>query len=203
MRKLGIAAAVLLCASVAWAQMAPKYGLIEAAGGGGFANPATADLDMSTYDIAGTGTGYIQYADATLDATTLVGTADGDIGHAGGVIIVPAVAGKIIVPLYTIVKYTFAVAAYTGGGNVRTSYETSAGLVAISPTINAQFVFVTTAYSSSFFITSTLGSIDVGTVTATGLVNVPVVLQGTAYTQPGTAAGTAAIRTAYILMDAP
>jgi hypothetical protein len=159
---------------------------------GGLGNPIAlpAATYVSTVTLSATGTG----ADGAI-----VGSGSQSFGHSAGVTLVPAVAGKVIVPLYTLVQYTFATGAYAGGGTLRTSYSTSGGLVAISPTINAQFFFVTTAYSSSFFLYPTLGSGDATTTTATAFINVPVVIQGTAYTA-GTGAGTAVINTAYILI---
>lgn len=174
------------------------------AGGGGFVGTATSDLGMGVYDITGTGTGYIQYADVSLDASTIVGSAAGDIGHTDGVTLVPAVANKIIAPLYTIGKYAYSTAAYTGGGTVRMYYKTSSALVAASPTTNLQFYLVTTASNSSFMMQASQGSLgDTATATSTAFVNAPVTLQGTAYTNPGTAAGTLTLRTAYFLIDAP
>src|SRR5690348_17322908 len=59
----------------------------------------------------------------TLNATgasadgAIVGTSAGQLGHAAGVTLVAANATKAYVVERLIIYYTFATAAYTGGGN--------------------------------------------------------------------------------------
>jgi hypothetical protein len=141
--------------------------------------------------------------DGTGADCAIVGTGAGALGATAGCTLVAAVANKVIIPVSAHVFYTRATASYTGGGNARLSYSTASGLVSISATVSAAYFFTLTT-SNSFFLTPTLGSGDDLTGTASGLVNAPVILRSdAAITNPGTAAGTAVVKTVYYLLDAP
>jgi hypothetical protein len=149
-------------------------------------NRLTTESAASTAAIAtingfdATDVGKIKTAKVTLTATEIVGTAAGDIGHASGATLVAApAAGFVHEFLQIFFVYDFGVAAYTGGaGDLVVAYGAGAA--------------VTTAVTAANLLTAAtdkllrVGAIDteVVPVAATALT-----LRGTAYTQPGTAAG--------------
>ena len=68
----------------------------------------------------------------TLTPTTIAGNSAGDLGHADGVELVPAVANKIIAPVACVINYTFGVAAYTDGGNIQPGYKDGTGIMTLT-----------------------------------------------------------------------
>jgi hypothetical protein len=132
----------------------------------------------------------IQSSTVTLTPDTIVGNSAGDIGHADGVELVAAVASKIILPVAVVINYTHGVAAYTDGGNITAGYKdgsSATGAIAALASFAA-------AASSVHCSVPTSGS---------ALVNKALVLRSAAaFTNPGTATGTAAVKTYYRLIDA-
>jgi hypothetical protein len=132
----------------------------------------------------------LQVATVNLTETTIVGNSAGDIGHAAGVTLVAAVASKVIVPIAISINYTYATAAYTAGGNLSAIYVGGAaatGTVAAATSLGAGASNVN----------------ELRPVSGAALVNTALALvSSAAFTQPGTAAGTATVTTYYRLIDA-
>lgn len=126
----------------------------------------------------------------TISAAQIVSTAAGNFGHANGQTLVAAPGAGFGLEIESVLmSYTFATAAYTGGGNVTVNLggggAALTGLVSAANSIGAgasnvyQFVPLSTA---AFAMTAN-----------TGL----SLVAAAAFTQPGTAAGTIKVYTTY------
>jgi len=123
-----------------------------------------------------------------LSKTVIVGDSAGDIGHADGVVLVAAVSGKIIAPVSCVIAYTFDTAAYTAGGNIQPGYKDGTGIMTLTSAATSLG-----AAASCIMLLSPL--------TGAALVNKALVLRAAAaFTDPGTAAGTASVTTHYRLL---
>jgi hypothetical protein len=129
-------------------------------------------------------------ATVAITATEIVGNAAGDIGHAAGVTLVTAHPGKIIEPVQVIINFTYATAAYTAGGDISAKYSGGANATGVCIAGNS-----IGASASNIHVLRPLAG--------QSLVNTNLVLvAASAFTNPGTAAGTATIKTIYRLIDA-
>lgn len=117
--------------------------------------------------------------EVTLTATEIVGTAAGDIGHAAGAVLVAAQAGIIYEFMSAVLIYDFNTAAYTGGGNDLVIRQ---GTTAVTSAIAGADLLLDTADDIAYV--NALSAADIK-LTANSTLNIA----GTAYTQPGTAAG--------------
>jgi hypothetical protein len=125
-----------------------------------------------------------------LTKTLIVGNDAGDIGHALGVELVAAVASKIIVPVAIVVNYTFGTAAYTDGGNIYAIYAGGAAATGVASAASSLG-----AAASNINVLAPLSGL--------ALVNTGLnLVAAAAFTDPGTAAGTAVVKTYYRLIDA-
>lgn len=124
----------------------------------------------------------VQTASGTITSANITGTSAGQLGHANGVILVPAAATGFVNQLVsTVLINSFSVAAYTGGGN--TTINIGGGGAALTGLVsNANFIqaaankvieFVPLA--ATFNTYTTANSLNLVTASAP--------------TQPGTAAG--------------
>lgn len=139
-------------------------------------------------------------ADGTGADGAIVGAAAGSLGAAEGVTLVAGVANKVIIPVSIYMDYIFATAAYTGGGaNINVYWATQTG-VQWSVTLSAANSF-TAAGTREVFIHGYSTASQNGVAGAFKGASV-ILGAGTEITQPGTAAGTATIRTLYYLLDA-
>jgi hypothetical protein len=130
----------------------------------------------------------IQVKTVVLTATEIVGTAAGDIGHSAGAVLVAAPgATKILEFVSAVLIYDFATAAYTGGNNDLVIRQ---GTTAVSAAIADADLVGDSADDIAFV--NALSAADIK-LTANSTLN----LAGTAYTNPGTAAGTLSVRVAY------
>lgn len=129
----------------------------------------------------------ILYANVELTATEIVGTAAGDIGHASGAILVAAPTSDYALEFVSATLiYDYATAAYTGGGDdlvIRVGTVTQSSAVSKANCLGASGDKV---YKVNALATET--SLPVGST---------INLYGTAYTQPGTAAGKLRVQVAY------
>lgn len=123
----------------------------------------------------------------TLTATEIVGTAAGDIGHSAGAVLVAAVAGVTHEFVSAVLVYDYATAAYTGGNN---DLAIRQGTTAVSAAIADADLVGDTADDIAFV--NALAAADIK-LTANSTIN----LAGTAYTQPGTAAGVLRVYVTY------
>lgn len=130
----------------------------------------------------------LQTATVTLTVTQIVGTAAGDIGHSAGAVLVAAPgATKILEFVSAVLIYDFDTAAYTGGNNDLVIRQ---GTTAVSAAIADADLIGDTADDIAYV--NALSAADIK-LTANSTLN----LAGTAYTQPGTAAGTLSVRITY------
>lgn len=125
----------------------------------------------------------IQTVKVTLTAASIVGTAVGDIGHADGALILANQgAGKFTEVLGIVVRYNFDTAAYTGGNN--------------DMVVRSGASAITAAFTDTNLITAADSRTGHWPLLATPVVSSVVVdnntinIKGTAFTNPGTAAGT-------------
>jgi hypothetical protein len=117
----------------------------------------------------------------TLTAATIVGSSAGTLGHSAGVIVLAAPGtGYVYEFVGGLLAYTFATAAYTGGGN---DLNVRIGTVAQTAAITTAQLLLSA--SSCVLQLNALATNVVPTSNTT--LNLKAT---TAYTQPGTAAGT-------------
>jgi hypothetical protein len=129
-------------------------------------------------------------ASVTLTATEIVGTAAGDIGHASGATLVAAPgAGYVLEFVSAVLIYDFDTAAYTGGAD-DTVIQNGDGAVALSTAIAGADLLE--AAGDKIVQVNALAASDQALVA-----NKPITIQGTALTQPGTAAGTLTCHVTY------
>lgn len=125
----------------------------------------------------------------TLTATEIVGTAAGDIGHASGATLVAAPSSAYALEFVSaVIVYDFATAAYTGGANDLVVALGSGGAA------------LTTAITSANLLTAAGDKVLAIKAIATEIpltVGTAISLRGTAYTNPGTAAGVLRVYTTY------
>lgn len=123
----------------------------------------------------------------TLSATEIVGTSAGDIGHSAGAVLVAAPgAGYALEFVSAVIIYDYAGAAYTGGNN--------------DAVIRVGTIAATTAISDANYLKATSDRIvRVGAIATevVGTSNATINLAGTAFTQPGSAAGVLRVYTTY------
>lgn len=129
----------------------------------------------------------------TLTPTTIVGTAAGDIASTGGAVAVAAEAGKIHLFDSAVFSYNFDTAAYTGGGDDLVIRQGTTAMTA--PIAKADLLLDT---EDDIAFVSALSAADIK-LTANSTLNI---FAGTAYTQPGTAAGTCKVTIFYRTVEA-
>lgn len=186
----------------------PTWTLIEAAGAiplangdffvgnsGGIATAVapTGDVTFSNAGVFVIGAGkvtsamlaasVIQSITGSIASATITGTSAGQLGHANGVVLVPAAAAGAINELVSaVVAMDFLTAAYTGGGNV--TVNLSGGGVALTGLVaTANFIQVSADKIIEFVpLAATFNNYGTG---ANGL----ALVSSVAPTNPGTAAG--------------
>lgn len=127
-------------------------------------------------------------ATVTLTPTTIVGTDAGDLGHSAGVELVAAPgAGYILEFVSAVLSYDFGTAAYTGGGDDLVIRQ---GTTAVSAAIAAADLLGDTADDIAYV--NALSAADIK-LTANSNLNI----KSTAFTNPGTAAGTCKVHVQY------
>ncbi len=124
----------------------------------------------------------------TLTATQIVGTSAGDIGHADGAILVAAPSSDYALEFVSaVLVFDYATAAYTGGAD--------------DAVIRVGTVAHTAALTDANYIKGAGDKVYVVRALNTAELSLPVGstinLAGTAFTQPGTAAGVLRVYTTY------
>lgn len=132
--------------------------------------------------------GLLKSVTVTLTPTTIVGTTAGDIGATAGTVAVAAEAGKIHLFDSAVFSYDFDTAAYTGGGDDLVIRQ---GTTAVSAPIAKADLLCDTEDDIAY--ATALSAADIK-LTANSTLNI---FAGTAYTQPGTAAGTCKVTVFY------
>jgi len=126
----------------------------------------------------------------TLTATEIVGTAAGDIGHASGATLVTNASSAYTLEFVSAVAiYDYATAAYTGGANDLVIAIGSGG-AAISGVCSTANLLGAAGDKIVYFTPLT-------TVAVPMSVGTGISLRGTAFTNPGTAAGVLRVYTTY------
>jgi len=126
----------------------------------------------------------------TLTATEIVGSAAGDIGHANGATLVAAPSSDYTLEFVSAVAiYDFDTAAYTGGANDLVVAIGSGG-AAISGVCTTANLLGAAGDKIVYFV-------PLSTVAVPMSVGTAISLRGTAYTNPGTAAGVLRVYTTY------
>lgn len=130
----------------------------------------------------------IQTKEVVLTATQIVGTAAGDIAATAGAVLVAAEADVIHEFISAVLIYDFNTAAYTGGGD---DVVIRQGTTAVSAAIAKADLLADTADDIAYV--NALSAADIK-LTANSTINL---FAGTAFTQPGTAAGVLRVRVTY------
>lgn len=130
----------------------------------------------------------LKFATGTLTATEIVGTSAGDIGHTSGAILVAAApTGYCYEFVSATLIYDYDTAAYTGGANdlvIAVGANTVSGVTSTANLLGASGDKV----------------VHISALAAAGnplTVHTPIYLKGTAFTQPGTAAGVLRYKVSY------
>ena len=146
-------------------------------------------IDSVTLDTGGAGStievapSFLAVATGTITSANITGTSAGQLGHANGVVLVPAcAAGSVNQFVSLVISNDFATAAYTGGGN--TTVNISGGGAALSGLVsNANFIQASSDKIIEFVpLAATFNNYGTG---ANGI----ALVTASAPTQPGTAAG--------------
>lgn len=122
----------------------------------------------------------------SLTPAQIIATTAGSLSHAQGLIVVPAApTGFVNVLERAIVSYTFATAAYTGGGN--TTFNIGGGGAALTGLIATTTLWQNASSIIQMFVPLSTVAVPITKETSINLVT------ASAITNPGTAAGTAKI----------
>lgn len=128
----------------------------------------------------------VQLATVSLAAADLIDTASGKLSHANGLIVVPAApTGYVNILHRAIVSYTFAIAAFTGGGN--TTFNIGAGGAALTGLIATTTLWQNASSIIQEFVPLSTVAFPITKETSINLKT------ASAITNPGTAAGTAKV----------
>lgn len=124
----------------------------------------------------------LQQLSGTITSANITGTSAGQLGHANGVILIPAQGAHVVVELVSVVAFfKFNTAAYTGGGNM--TVNNGAGGTALTGLVSAANSLNNAASKSVYFV-------PLSTVSIPFVENGPInLVTAAAPTQPGTAAG--------------
>jgi hypothetical protein len=128
----------------------------------------------------------LQLATVSLAPADFIATTAGKLSHANGLIVVPAApTGYVNILHRLVVSYTFATAAYTGGGN--TTVNIGGGGAALTGLIATTSLWQSA--SSVIYEFKPLSTVATPMTTAQSI----NLVTASAITQPGTAAGTAKV----------
>lgn len=171
-------------------------GAPTSATGAGFAAPGSTYIDVVTgfeYFQAGTlatpawiqsnGVAGLQQVSGVITPANIIGTGAGQLGHANGVILIPAAGLHVVTELVSVVAhFKFVVAAYTAGGNI--TVNQGAGGAALTGLVSAANSLGNAASKSVAFVPLSTAAIP---LVENGPINL---VSSVAFTNPGTAAGT-------------
>jgi len=144
------------------------------------------DLGVVNIDGVALGDGMVEAynlrtIETTITATEIVGNTAGDLAHASGVTLYSPASGNVVELVSAVLIYDFNTAAYTGGGNdtvLRIGTTAVTGVVTSANLLGAAGDKIVVMYP--------LATAGIPLVQAEAL----NIFSGTAWTQPGTAAGT-------------
>lgn len=128
----------------------------------------------------------VQLATVSLTAADIIATTAGSLSHANGLIVVPAApTGYVNVLHRAIVSYTFATAAFTGGGN--NTFNIGGGGAALTGLIATTTLWQNASSIIQMFVPLSTVAFPITKETSINLVT------ASAVTNPGTAAGSAKV----------
>lgn len=173
----------------------------------------SAELRTLLTDEAGTGAAtfggvesVLYQVTKTLSATgagadgAIVGSGAGALNHAAGVTLVAAETGVLLLPYQLIVKYTYATAAYAGGGNVNVYWNNAA----LSANLYTSNIFTDTGSNMMVSMAANQAVLEQTSNTPDDLVGKALILRSTAaYTNAGGATGTASVTLLYRKITLP
>ena len=181
---------------------------IYATGGGG----GLSDGDAGDVVISGSGTTILLDAAQRLYSTTLTLSADGtgadgaivgtganSLGAAQGILVAAAIAGVRFYVTELVCRITFAGAGYTGGGNIVAWIWDGAAVNQQTFNLSAGNTFQSVTDCTNIGRPST--TVVHGTQAAFGINQKIILKSSAAWTQPGSAAGTATITVYYRIME--
>lgn len=146
-------------------------------------------IDPNGAEILNGGASQVQIATVSITAANVTDTGAGHLGHAAGV---PLVAdpgtGKVVELISAIMSFTYSTAQYTGGGNVTVNINGGAALTGVVSAANSLG-----AASSNIIQFVPLATAGIALTANKGL----NLVAASAFTQPGTAAGTVKVFVAY------
>ena len=127
----------------------------------------------------------------TISAAAITGTTAGLLGHAAGVVLVadPG-AGLVLELVAAVMSFTYSTAQYGGGGNITVNINGGAALTGLVSAANSLG-----AASSNITMFVPLATAGIALTSNKGL----NLVAASAFTQPGTAAGTVKVWTTYRL----
>lgn len=147
---------------------------------GTVASPSWNSVSETTTDEMPSDT--IKTATVTISAADLVATGAGKFGHAAGYpLVADPGAGKVVQLISAILSYTHDTAAYGGGGN--TTININGGAAVTGVIANSAFAAAAASSVTELVPLATAGNVK----TANKGLNL---VTASAFTQPGTAAGT-------------
>lgn len=143
------------------------------------------DVSVSAAGATTLSNSLLQRATGTIASADITGTGAGQLGHANGVVLLAAPGANLAWQLVSFgLYYTFATAAYTGGGNLTVNW--GAGGAALTGLVSAaNSLTAASSKAVQFFPLSTVGVAIVSNASLN-------LVSSAAPTQPGTAAGTIA-----------
>lgn len=137
-------------------------------------------------------------AQITLTPTTIVGNSAGSLAHAAGVTAIAAPgAGKLLVLVNALLVYTRTTASYGAGDAVNLAYFQGGARIqdiCASNTAAGTFADANSGNSTIFMPFNVIGIADLNTTFTNASIGI---YTGVAFTNPGTAAGTATLTLTY------
>lgn len=147
-------------------------------------------VDANGGQVRAGGVSLIQHSVVAISAADIVATTAGKLGHANGQILVAAPgAGKVIELVSAVLSFTYSTAQYGGGGNI--TVNISGGGSALTGLVSAANSLGAAADKIVQFMPLSTAGIALTDNTGLNLV------AASAFTQPGTAAGTVKVFVAY------
>lgn len=143
----------------------------------------TGDVTISAAGLSVLASNQLIRTTGTISSANITGVGAGQFGHANGVVLAAAPGASLgWMPIALSIYYTFAVAAYTAGGNITLNW--GAGGAALTGLVSAaNSVGAASSKAVMFFPLATAGIAIVSNASLN-------LVSSAAFTQPGTAAGT-------------
>lgn len=146
-------------------------------------------IDPTGAEILNGGASLVQIATVSISAANITDTGAGHLGHAAGVpLVADPGAGKVVELISAILSFTYSTAQYADGGNITVNINGGAALTGVVSAANS--LGAAASKIVQFVPLSTAGN----ALTVNKGLNL---VAASAFTQPGTAAGTVKVFVAY------